>query len=179
MKKIVNINAVHPISGVAQIVRGRLTNVTMSTEDIFKCLCARASVTEVIGDTLVPLNFDNYNKNNKPNTEPIVIPTTPVVPTTTKETAVLKDYDKKNEDSTDEVAKEETTTEVADVTKDEDTVDETVAEETTEVEEATTEETAEDESKDEETTSDEAVEETTETSTNYNHYNNNRKKHRK
>lgn len=98
MKKVVNINAIHPISGVSQIVRGRLTNVLMSTEDIFKCLCAKATVTEVIGNTLIPLNFDNYNKNNKPTTDPVVIPTTPVI-NQTKMDQTLTNYDKKNTDS--------------------------------------------------------------------------------
>ena len=64
MKKVVNVTAIHPISGVSQIVRGRLKNATMSTEDIFKCLCAKATVVEVLGDKLIPLNFDNYNKDN-------------------------------------------------------------------------------------------------------------------
>lgn len=111
MKKIVNVNAVHPIPGVRQIVRGRLDKAEMSTEDIFKCLCAKATVTEVVGDKLIPLNFDNYNKNNKPVDEPVAIPTTPVVNNNTN--PVLSDYDKKNIDL---IGVDNNTSEVAETT---------------------------------------------------------------
>lgn len=75
MKKIVNVNAIYPITGVKQIVRGRLFKASMSTEDIFKCLCAKATVDEVIGDKTIRLNFDNYDKPNKIEEKPAVIPT--------------------------------------------------------------------------------------------------------
>lgn len=79
MKKIVNVKAIMPVTGVKQIVRGSLTKVEMTTEDIYKCLCCRAKVDEVIGDNLIALNFDNYNKVNAPEQKVAVIPTAPVV----------------------------------------------------------------------------------------------------
>lgn len=78
MTKIVNVNAVYPINGVKQIVRGKLEKVPMATEDIFRCLCAKARVEEVIGNKTIPLDFNNYDKNNKPaEVAPIPVPSTP------------------------------------------------------------------------------------------------------
>lgn len=80
MKKLVNIQAITPVTGVPQIVRGTLKGVTMSVEDIFKCLCSRATVHEIIGDKLIRLDFDNYNKNNAEAVKPAVVPTAPPKP---------------------------------------------------------------------------------------------------
>lgn len=148
MTKIVNVKAIYPITGVPQIIRGTLNKVEMSTENIFKCLCGRAEVTEVIGDKLVPLNFDNYNKNNKPATEPAVLPTepkkmapsaptveqpatnteTPVTTSTENDTAADTSAEATDEDTSsanvesDEVSDNENSEE----TSDNDTTDETV-----------------------------------------------------
>lgn len=62
MIKIVDVHAIYPVSGVTGFVRGRLNAAKMSTEDIFKCLCARATVIEHVGSKRIKLTLDNYNK---------------------------------------------------------------------------------------------------------------------
>lgn len=67
MVKIVNVVANYSVSGVkangVPFVRGRLRGVKMTTEDIYKCLSARASVTEVVGDKRIRLTLTNYKQN--------------------------------------------------------------------------------------------------------------------
>lgn len=74
MKKFVDVQANYTVSGVTGFVRGRLNNVEMSTEDIFKCLCCRATVIENVGGRKIKLNLQNYNKNNAPETKPVAEP---------------------------------------------------------------------------------------------------------
>lgn len=66
MKKFVDVQANYTVSGVTGFVRGRLNNVEMSTEDIFKCLCCRATVIENVGGRKIKLTLQNYNKDNSP-----------------------------------------------------------------------------------------------------------------
>lgn len=181
MKKIVNVKAIYPITGVEQIVRGSLNKAEMSTEDIFKCLCGRAEVTEVIGDTLIPLTFDNYNKNNKPTVVPAVIPTEPKInipasepvksevktviePVATKETTIPE----KTVESDNATITENSTITESEVTEDDTT--------------KTSENVAETSDEDETNSSEEATETTDETSatedsSTTNNYN--RRKHRR
>lgn len=71
MNKIVDVNATYPVSGVPGFVRGRLVKVTMSTENIYKCLCCRAEVIEHVGDNRIKLTISNYNKDNTPKAKPV------------------------------------------------------------------------------------------------------------
>lgn len=74
MNKIVDVNATYPVSGVPGFVRGRLVKVTMSTENIYKCLCCRAEVIEYVGNNRIKLTISNYNKDNTPKAKPITKP---------------------------------------------------------------------------------------------------------
>ena len=177
MKKIVNVRAVYPISGVSKITRGTLTKVEMSTDDIYRCLCGRATVVEVIGDKLIPLNFDNYDKNNAPKEKIAVIPTAPVKVVIPKPVTEVKS----NLNVKPEVVEDRKTEEIVK----EDKVEET-SETTTE--EAVTEGTSNDETVEENVTEDEVIssdEETeenisAETTSSTNQTNNySRKKHRR
>lgn len=172
MIKLVNVKAIYPITGVPQIIRGTLNKVEMTTENIFKCLCGRAEVTEVIGDTLIPLDFGNYNKNNKPAVIPAVVPTTPKIVDITPEVKEVKATLVAEPVTVAEVVSEEVSTITEDVVNDEPVVDNTnpVAEEVDDTTETTS---------DEEDSIDDSVEEETSTTPSANVNNYSRKKHKR
>ncbi len=65
MKKQVNIFANTPITFINIPIVGTVRNITMKSEDIRKCLFAKAKVEEILpsGKT-VKLDFTNYNTEN-------------------------------------------------------------------------------------------------------------------
>ncbi len=174
MIKLVNVKAIYPITGVPQIIRGTLNKVEMTTENIFKCLCGRAEVTEVIGDTLIPLDFTNYNKNNKPAVIPAVVPTTPKIVDITPEVKEVKATPATVSEpvTVAEVVSEDVSTATENVANNEPAVDytESAAEEVVDTTDAASDE--------DDSTDDSAEEETSTTpSTNVNNYS--RKKHKR
>lgn len=67
MNKIVNMVANIPVRSVKPMRYGSYVKDEMSVEDIFKCICGRAIVDEVLKDgTLVRLDLNNYNTDNEP-----------------------------------------------------------------------------------------------------------------
>ena len=85
MNKIVNMVANIPVRSVKPMRYGSYVKDEMSVEDIFKCICGRAIVDEVLKDgTLVRLDLSNYNTDNEP-----------VVATTTVETEQAKTMSRK------------------------------------------------------------------------------------
>lgn len=65
--KKVNITAPIPIRTVFPNIYGKVDGVMMTPSNILKCLIARATVYEVLSDgSLCKLNYNNYNKVNKP-----------------------------------------------------------------------------------------------------------------
>ena len=66
MNKLVNIHASIPVRDVTPPIYGEVMRCTMSTDDIFKCICHRALVDEVLSDgSIVRLGLNNYNKVNE------------------------------------------------------------------------------------------------------------------
>ena len=65
--KKVNITAPIPIRTVFPNIYGKVDGVMMTPSNILKCLIARATVYEILSDgSLCKLNYNNYNKVNKP-----------------------------------------------------------------------------------------------------------------
>ena len=65
--KRVNLVASNYIRGLSDAgpIRGVVDNIELSVQNIFMCLCDRASVEEILDDgSLLKLGFDNYNKDN-------------------------------------------------------------------------------------------------------------------
>ena len=72
MKKLVNVHAKIPVRNIKPAMFGSYRNIELTDDTIFTLMCGRAEVTEILDDgTLLPLNFNNYNKNNNPKTEPV------------------------------------------------------------------------------------------------------------
>lgn len=70
MTKTVNIQATIPVRTLAYPICGVIKNIEMEVGDIFKCICGRAFVDEILSDgTLVRLGMENYNKDNE--TQPV------------------------------------------------------------------------------------------------------------
>lgn len=79
MNKIVNIATRVPIRVLNVPIRGNVRKITMSVEDIFKCICQKAEVDEVLSNgKLLRLDLANYDKVNEPVVEAKV--ETPVTP---------------------------------------------------------------------------------------------------
>lgn len=67
MKKRVNIKINAPIYNVIPPITRTLMNVEMSTGDIRNCICAKATVEEILDSgKIIILNLYNYNKDNNP-----------------------------------------------------------------------------------------------------------------
>ena len=67
MKKRVNIKINAPIYNVIPPITRTLMNVEMSTGDIRNCICAKATVEEILDNgKVITLNLYNYNKDNNP-----------------------------------------------------------------------------------------------------------------
>lgn len=65
MIKNVNIKANIPVRSVRPMVYGNILNIQMDTGDIFKCICGRAIVDEILVDgSLIRLDLNNYDKDN-------------------------------------------------------------------------------------------------------------------
>lgn len=61
MNKIVNVRTTVPVRTITPPIFGNVSNVKMSTGDILKCLCFRATVDEVLPDgSTVRLTMKNY-----------------------------------------------------------------------------------------------------------------------
>ena len=61
MNKIVNVRATVPVRTINPPIYGNVSKVEMSTGDILKCLCFRATVDEVLPDgSTVRLTMKNY-----------------------------------------------------------------------------------------------------------------------
>ena len=63
-KKHVNLNASYPVTDLALPRVGRMSNITLTVEEIRRCLFAKATVEEIIGTKTLPLDFSNYNTDN-------------------------------------------------------------------------------------------------------------------
>ena len=63
-KKHVNLNANYPVTDLALPRVGRMRNITLTVEEIRRCLFAKATVEEIIGTRTLPLDFTNYNTDN-------------------------------------------------------------------------------------------------------------------
>ena len=64
-KKKVNITTVRPIRVFSVPIRGTVSNVELSTEDILKVICQKGIVDEILSDgTIVRLGLNNYAKDN-------------------------------------------------------------------------------------------------------------------
>lgn len=65
MEKIVNIEPTTTITSIVPNISNNVIHFKMSTEDILKCIMAKAKVTEILEDNrLVALGLDNYDKDN-------------------------------------------------------------------------------------------------------------------
>lgn len=70
MKKHVNVYATNPIRNIIPPLMGTYLNIEMDEIDIYKCICGRAIVDEVLSDgSLVRLDFNNYKKINEKKVE--------------------------------------------------------------------------------------------------------------
>ena len=88
MIKRVNINATIPIKTITPPIYGKLYNVKMSVGNIFKCICGRAIVDEILSDgKLVRLTLSNYSADNEP-VKPVVKEVKVVEPETVVEPEV-------------------------------------------------------------------------------------------
>lgn len=68
VKKKCEIYASLPITCFEVPIIGH-ANLNLSTDEIYKCLCAKAEVTEILENgTRINLDFTNYNKDNNPVT---------------------------------------------------------------------------------------------------------------
>lgn len=63
-EKQVNLNAIYPVTELALPRVGRMSNITLTVEEIRRCLFAKATVEEIIGTRTLPLDFTNYNTDN-------------------------------------------------------------------------------------------------------------------
>ena len=64
--KKVNIYALKRPVTLKIAIRGTVYGMTLPVEDIFKCICQKAKVEEILSDgSLVQLNFQNYNTDNE------------------------------------------------------------------------------------------------------------------
>lgn len=109
MKKV-NIEVKVPIRSLRMPLSvGKYYNVEMSPSDIFKCICGRALVDEVLSNgTTLRLDLKNYNKDNDVPVQVKVPeenkePAKPVVPEVKEEPKVEVDVEK---DATSEVVEE-------------------------------------------------------------------------
>lgn len=65
MIKTVNITATRPILSFHVPIRGTISNVKLSTEDILKVICQKGIVDEILEDgTIIRLSMSNYAKDN-------------------------------------------------------------------------------------------------------------------
>lgn len=61
-KRRCQINAIYPITCFTVPIIGH-TELKLTTDEIYKCLCAKAEVTEILEDgKMVSLDFSNYDK---------------------------------------------------------------------------------------------------------------------
>lgn len=101
-KKKCQIHARYPITCFEVPIVG-FTELNLTSEEIYKCLCAKAEITEVLPDgKLVNLDFTNYDKDNyeiKPKEE--------IVETVQKIKEPVEDKEEVEEDKTLENNKEE------------------------------------------------------------------------
>lgn len=66
MAKIVNIYSKVPIRALDVSIRGNIKGLELSDADIFKCICQKGIVDEVLSDgSLIRLDLSNYNKDNE------------------------------------------------------------------------------------------------------------------
>lgn len=125
IKKRCQIQAQSPITCFSVPIIG-FTELNLTHDEIYSCLCAKAEVTEILKDgTTVALNFSNYNKDNSKG-EPIEEVKAPV--------EEVQEEVVNNTEPSDEIIEEEETVEVTDKVEVEETVEEAVesVEETTE-----------------------------------------------
>lgn len=80
MEKLVNISAKTPVRTLKVTIYGDIFGMNMSVGDIFKCICGRAIVDEILPNgEKVRLNMSNYNTVNytpvqtKKIPEPVVV----------------------------------------------------------------------------------------------------------
>lgn len=163
MKKKCQIHAVTPITCFEVPIVGN-TELNLTTEEIYKCLCAKAEITEILPNGVsVNLDFGNYDKDNTIKKE---------VKDIKEPTAVKVDIKEEVKETVTEVS-EEPVEEVVEATEE---VVEPVEEATEEVEEAAEEVKLEDKVEVKETTK---KYEAPSRPTNYNQKNkNNRKNNR-
>lgn len=65
MKKLVNVHAKGAVRTVTPPIYGDMYNIELTTGMIYKCMCARAIVDEVMPDgSTLRLNASNYDKDN-------------------------------------------------------------------------------------------------------------------
>lgn len=90
-KRRCQINAIYPITCFTVPIVGH-TELKLTTDEIYKCLCAKAEVTEILEDgKMVSLDFSNYDKpiiitdNSKTVEKPKKVITEPVVEPTVEE----------------------------------------------------------------------------------------------
>lgn len=83
-KRRCQINAIYPITCFTVPIIGH-TELKLTTDEIYKCLCAKAEVTEILEDgKMVSLDFSNYDKpiiitdNSKTVEKPKEVITEPV-----------------------------------------------------------------------------------------------------
>ena len=77
-KKKVNVIANSPIVDLKIPFVGNYRNIYMTVADIRTCLHAKAKVEEIIGRTIIPLDFTNYDTDNTPVEAKQVVEVTPV-----------------------------------------------------------------------------------------------------
>lgn len=122
-KRRCQINAIYPITCFTVPIIGH-TELKLTTDEIYKCLCAKAEVTEILEDgKMVSLDFSNYDKpiiitdNSKTVEKPKKVITEPVVEPTVEEKeleVILEAKDEvKVEDETVVETKNETVEEVS------------------------------------------------------------------
>lgn len=122
-KRRCQINAIYPITCFTVPIVGH-TELKLTTDEIYKCLCAKAEVTEILEDgKMVSLDFSNYDKpiiitdNSKTVEKPKKVITEPVVEPTVEEKeleVILEAKDEvKVEDETVVETKNETVEEVS------------------------------------------------------------------
>lgn len=122
-KRRCQINAIYPITCFTVPIIGH-TELKLTTDEIYKCLCAKAEVTEILEDgKMVSLDFSNYDKpiiitdNSKTVEKPKEVITEPVVEPTVEEKeleVILEAKDEvKVEDETVVETKNETVEEVS------------------------------------------------------------------
>jgi len=74
MMKVINLYTRAPITALSVPIRGTAMGLHLHVKDIFKCMCQKAVIDEVLKDgSLVRLDMANYNTNNEPVIEEAIV----------------------------------------------------------------------------------------------------------